>query len=137
MCRGFTVKINAAEVKSEEVAEIDYFNVGLFNCSVCRFSTDDGVKFNQHLETIEHIDRGLLKEFNSSRAKYKCELCFFTADKYNRHLVTKKHLENGEARTEKELSEKLCNPKIYSCLVCETFKDLISLDEHVEEHKKR
>ena len=84
------------------MAEIDYFNVGLFNCSVCRFSTDDGVKFNQHLETIEHIDRGLLKEFNSSRAKYKGELCFFTTDtqyKYKSHLVTKKHLENEEART--------------------------------------
>jgi hypothetical protein len=139
MCRGFTVKINTAEVKSEELAEIDDFNVGLFNCSVCQFSTDNGVKFNQHLETIEHVDRGLL-EFNRSRAKYKCELCFFTADteyKYKRHLVTKKHLENEEARTEEEISEKLRNPKIYSCLVCEKpFKDLISLDEHVEEHKK-
>ena len=45
--------------------------------------------------------------------------------------------ENEEARTEEEISEKLRNPKIYSCLVCEKpFKDLISLDEHVEEHKK-
>eukprot|EP00092_Neocalanus_flemingeri_P020005 GFUD01021665.1.p1 GENE.GFUD01021665.1~~GFUD01021665.1.p1 ORF type:complete len:1180 (+),score=324.74 GFUD01021665.1:293-3541(+) len=113
---------------------------GLFSCSVCQYSTDDGMKFNQHLQSGVHARRGQMVEFNSSQAKYKCELCFFKSDSmysHKRHIGTKKHLEKEETRTEEEILDKLNNPKIYTCLVCEKqFKDLVSLDEHVEEHKK-
>lgn len=112
----------------------------LFNCSMCNFSTDDGLVLNQHLQSEKHVARVVLEEFNSSMAKYKCDLCMFTADteyKFKRHILTRKHLDNKDDKTEEELLEKFKNPKIYTCLICEeSFKDMVGLDEHVEDHKK-
>eukprot|EP00090_Calanus_glacialis_P018421 TRINITY_DN28588_c0_g1_i1.p1 TRINITY_DN28588_c0_g1~~TRINITY_DN28588_c0_g1_i1.p1 ORF type:complete len:790 (-),score=246.00 TRINITY_DN28588_c0_g1_i1:206-2329(-) len=141
MCRNLTGLIKHSELKIEVAAQDNSStSPRLYNCSVCQFSTDDGEVINQHLQTDDHIRRGMMEEFNSSLARFKCDVCLFTADteyKFKRHLVTKKHLENEEIRTEEELMEKLKNPKIYSCLVCEkSFKDMVDLDEHVEEHKK-
>ena len=111
----------------------------LFNCNICMFSTNDGELLNTHLQSQEHIDKVTLEEFNSSTAKYKCDLCLFTAEtewKQKRHITSKKHKENEQNKTEKELQNKLKNPKIYSCLICnESFKDMIGLDEHVKNHQ--
>merc|ERR1719318_2277727 len=110
----------------------------LFNCNVCKFSTNDGQLLNQHLQTKEHSEMAAYEEFTSASARFKCDLCLYAVDseyKFKRHMATKKHLENEENKTEEELAEKLKNPKIYSCLICnESFKDMGGLDEHVEIH---
>jgi len=111
----------------------------LFNCCICKFSTNDGEVLNDHLQSQEHTEKVALEEFNNSTAKYKCDLCLFTAEtewKHKRHIASKKHQENEQIKTEEELQKKLKNPKIYSCLICnESFKDMIDLDEHVKNHQ--
>jgi len=114
---------------------------------MCKDLTDklnSGDDISEQLKELQDIEDSIIKshleDFNKSQAKFKCELCLFNADteyKYKRHLVTKKHIENEEAKTEEETMDKLNNPRIYTCLICDKpFKDLVSLDEHVEEHKK-
>jgi len=126
---------------SEQLEEDEDSNSGLYSCQVCEFRTDSGFKFNHHLKSEPHVTRSRqVEEFETSLDKFKCKLCLFSTSSsyhFKRHKETKKHIEKEEDMVEEETMEKLNNPKIYSCFVCEKqFKDLLSLDEHVEEHHK-
>jgi len=136
LCKELTDKLNAGGDISDHFAPVN--PTGLFRCSPCQFSTDNGSEFSLHIKTEEHVNTAQIDEFNNSVAKFKCNLCFYAADsayKFNRHNSTQKHIDKEKAKKEEDFKELLNNPRMYTCLVCEKlFKDLGSLDEHVKEH---
>jgi len=111
----------------------------LYNCAYCNVVSRDSVEFDIHLQSDDHKRLVSVKEFQSSRAKFKCEYCLFLANddyKFQRHISTKKHSVNEEAYFKENSAESISERSKYSCLLCEAqFQDLSSLDIHVNTHK--
>jgi hypothetical protein len=79
-------------------------NPDKFSCNICKYYTNNIKDYNNHLDTIKHMNR----------TKYVCENChYYTSRKsqYNRHILTDKHKNIQNPIYKKNYIEKkfICN----------------------------
>ena len=73
-----------------------------FNCELCKFTTNQIMKYNRHLNTMKHKNNSYI--FNCVKCDYHCN----NKTNFNRHLTTVKHY---NTMNKSKLICSICNKK--------------------------
>ena len=102
-----------------------------FNCTLCKYLTDNKTDYEKHCLTRKHICRQDVNYKLPSTCDYTCEICeYITNNKkdYGRHLVTRKHVLLTQSR-EKSLDVAV-KKNHYECICKKVYRHKTSLCSH-------